>query len=399
MGSIRPRISIGLPVCNGENFLKETLDSILNQTFENFELIISDNASTDKTEEICREYAGKDRHILYYRNEENIGASQNFNRVFHLSRGEYFKWAAHDDVLAPTFLEKCIRVLDSDCSIVLCYPKTKVIDQKGDFFDREELYVKLTTNVRLNTNSPKPSRRFRDLACIPHSCYPIFGVIRKSILENTPLIAPYAASDRVLLARLSLFGQFYEFPEYLLFLRRHSQQSVNIHSRSMHLYNIWNDPFKQGKITFPHWKLFTEYLIAINKVSLHWLEKTACYLQIIFWLRDNWKFLRRDFLIIVLQLLEKLYRNLNNTQLDLFLKKPLIEVVLQTSRILYRRLHKEETIIPNISENELVFGRYPQLGQKKLINLDKIEQKINSQKTSDTFILNTGIRNDSHFGS
>ncbi|MBE9168999.1 glycosyltransferase family 2 protein [Pleurocapsales cyanobacterium LEGE 06147] len=393
MSNKQPRISIGLPVYNGENFLQKTLDSILNQTFEDFELIISDNASIDKTEKICREHADKDRRIRYYRNEQNLGASQNFNRVFHLSRGEYFKWAAHDDVLAPTFLEKCIQVLDSDFSIVLCYPKTKVIDRKGDFFDSDELYIKLTNaNVRLNTDSPKPSRRFRDVACFPHSCYPIFGVIRKSILKNTPLIARYAGSDRVLLARLSLLGRFYEFPEYLLFLRRHSQQSVNINSRSMHLYNIWHDPVKQGKITFPYWKLFIEYLMAINQVSLNWQEKIACYLQIRHWLPDNWKFLRRDLLVVALQILEKVYSGLNDTKLDWFPQKQLAKFILQISIILYRRLHKEELFLPNISENGLVFGRYPKLGQKNVVNLNNTEQEI-------IFDVSTKIGNDTYFGS
>lgn len=371
MSHKQPRISIGLPIFNGENFLKETLESILKQTFKDFELVISDNASTDKTEKICREYADKDPRILYYRNEQNIGASQNFNRVFHLSRGEYFKWAAHDDVLAPTFLEKCIQVLDSDSSIVLCYPKTKVINQKGDFFDSDELYVKLTNaNIGLNPDWPIVSQRFGKLICLNHSCYPIFGVIRKSSLKNTPLIDRYAGSDRVLLARLSLLGRFYEIPEYLFFLRRHSQQSININSRSMHLYNIWHDPAKQGKIAFPHWKLSIEYLIAINQVSLNWQAKIACYLQIGNWLIDYWKRLVIDLLIVALQILEKVYSSLNDTRLNWFPQKQLAKFVKQISIILYRRLNKEESFVPNISENGLVFGRYPKLGTKKLVDLN-----------------------------
>ena len=100
----RPRVSIGLPVYNGENFLEFALDSILGQTFQDFELIISDNASTDATESICRRYAAKDSRIRYYRNPNNQGAAQNYNRVFALARGEYFKWAAHDDVCKPNYL-------------------------------------------------------------------------------------------------------------------------------------------------------------------------------------------------------------------------------------------------------------------------------------------------------
>ncbi len=123
-----PRVSVGLPVYNGENFIKDALDSILAQTFEDFELIISDNASTDGTQQICRQYTSKDQRIRYIRNDGNIGASKNFNQVFELSSGEYFKWIAHDDLCAPEFLERCVEVLDQDPSIVLCFARPKAID-------------------------------------------------------------------------------------------------------------------------------------------------------------------------------------------------------------------------------------------------------------------------------
>src|ERR1035438_9843576 len=99
-----PRVSIGLPVYNGENYLDPALNSILRQDYSDLELIISDNASTDATGNICREYAAKDPRIRYYRNETNIGASANFNCLVKLARGEYFKWAAHDDVHLQGFL-------------------------------------------------------------------------------------------------------------------------------------------------------------------------------------------------------------------------------------------------------------------------------------------------------
>ncbi|MBD2214537.1 glycosyltransferase family 2 protein [Nostoc linckia FACHB-104] len=98
------RLSIGLPVYNGKKFIRESIDCILNQTFQDFELIISDNASTDNTEKICREYAAKDNRIRYYRNAKNIGCARNFHRAFELSTGEYFKWVAYDDLHAPEYL-------------------------------------------------------------------------------------------------------------------------------------------------------------------------------------------------------------------------------------------------------------------------------------------------------
>ena len=110
----KPSVSIGLPVYNGEPFVERAINAVLAQTYSDFELVISDNGSTDRTEEICREFAGRDARVKYVRAERNQGAIWNFNRVFELSQGEYFKWAAADDVFLPTFLEKCAQVLDDN---------------------------------------------------------------------------------------------------------------------------------------------------------------------------------------------------------------------------------------------------------------------------------------------
>ncbi|HKJ45099.1 MAG TPA: glycosyltransferase family 2 protein, partial [Balneolales bacterium] len=110
----RPRVSIGMPVYNGENYIERAISSILAQTYKDFELIISDNASTDKTQEICKMFVGRDNRVRYHRNSKNIGAARNYNIVFRLSRGKYFKWAAHDDELAPAFLEDAVNVLEKN---------------------------------------------------------------------------------------------------------------------------------------------------------------------------------------------------------------------------------------------------------------------------------------------
>src|SRR5919109_5579420 len=154
MNEGRARVSIGMPVYNGVRFLKEAIESILAQTFEDFELIISDNASIDQTEQICREYAAKDKRIRYYRNEKNLGAARNYNRVFELSTGEYFKWQAHDDLCDPQFLEKGVAVLARDPSIVLCYSKFLRIDEHGNPLTME------TSKVR---GGAKPHERFRSV--------------------------------------------------------------------------------------------------------------------------------------------------------------------------------------------------------------------------------------------
>ena len=114
----RPKVGVGMPVYNGERYLEEALDSILAQSFDDFELVISDNASTDRTEEICRAYAHKDERIRYFRMRENYGVIDNFNNAFRLSAGEYFKWAASDDVCEHDYLRKAVEVLDRDPSVV-----------------------------------------------------------------------------------------------------------------------------------------------------------------------------------------------------------------------------------------------------------------------------------------
>jgi len=129
----KPSVSIGMPIYNAEKFLRQALDALLGQTFGDFELIISDNGSTDGSEAICREYASKDSRIKYYKNETNLGAAKNFNRVFELSRGEYFKWASHDDICDPEYLERCVELLDRNPAVVLCYPKANTIDEQGNW--------------------------------------------------------------------------------------------------------------------------------------------------------------------------------------------------------------------------------------------------------------------------
>ena len=310
-----PRVSIGLPVYNGARFLRTTIESILKQTFEDFELIIADNASNDTTEEICREYAAKDRRIRYYRNPENIGAAPNYNRVFQLSKGEYFKWAAHDDVCAPELIENCVQVLDSNPDVVLCHPMTKVIDDNGNLLQKDdELYVKWANeNIKLRTDSVKAQERFRDLACCPHSCYQVFGLIRASVLKTTPLIDSYGCADKVLLARLGLLGRFYEVPKHLFFLRRHSTQSINIHAQSVHLFSIWFDPSNRGKIIFPRWRNFFEYFAAIKQVPLPWLDKLACYLTLGELLQQEWQGMTKDLVVATIQILDKFYCTLNSS--------------------------------------------------------------------------------------
>src|SRR5215467_6020398 len=119
-----PKVSIGLPVYNGENYVANAIMRLLAQTFHDFELVISDNASADRTREICLSFAQQDKRIRYHRNETNIGLAANHNRTFELSTGQYFKWAAHDDDFPPTMLGTFVSAFDrapADTSLVYSY--------------------------------------------------------------------------------------------------------------------------------------------------------------------------------------------------------------------------------------------------------------------------------------
>lgn len=298
-----PKVTIGLPVYNGQNFIEEAIESILAQTFEDYELIISDNASTDKTAEICQRYAAQDSRIHYYRSAINRGPAWNYNRVFELAQGEYFKWAAHDDVLAPRFIEKALARLERNPAAVLSFSQVELIDEISE---RIEFY-----DVQLATDSDSPVCRFREMMSLKHRCYDIFGLIRTAVLAQTPLIGAYAGSDRALLSRLSLQGSFEIIPEPLFQARQHSQQSIAM-LRSprhrflrMHDYAVWFDPQNKGRLLLPNWRIFYEYFSAVKSVSLKRVDKLRCYYSLLIWLFSyhNWAKLLRDLFIVAIQIL------------------------------------------------------------------------------------------------
>jgi glycosyltransferase involved in cell wall biosynthesis len=286
-----PKVSIGMPVFNGEKYLEETLNSILRQTHSDFELVISDNASTDDTQEICRTYAAMDDRIRYYRNERNLGAPRNFNRVFKLSHGKLFKWAAYDDLLAPDYLKKCLNVLDKDPSIILCHSKTGRIDEKGVLVGNYD--------HKMRIDAASPHERFGDLISLKHNpCWPIFGVMYASVLKKTPLHGDYLGADGNLLAELSLYGRIYEIPEYLFFRRDHPQAYTQtyVHTNKNVSYReqlTWWGSDSWFNLTIL--KNCLEFFRSVKRVPLKWYERMLCYEQIFNWfIREGWRSLGFD---------------------------------------------------------------------------------------------------------
>jgi glycosyltransferase involved in cell wall biosynthesis len=274
-----PRVSLGMPIYNGERFMRETLDSLLAQTYTDFELIISDNGSTDSTQAICREYAARDKRISYYREEINRGAGWNYNRAVELAQGEYFKWAAHDDLCTPTYLARCVEALDRDPGIVLVYPDDQDIDEEGRPIDRKR-HSHIPSGER--ASSPDLAQRFRRLVLLDYDCEQVFGLIRTDILRRTRLIQNYTDSDRTLLGELGLYGRFYEIPERLFLHRHHGGSSGRAHpiKGGWHLRAGWFDPRLQGRVLFPQWKQIQEYLIGLFHAPIGTVARIKC----LFWL-------------------------------------------------------------------------------------------------------------------
>lgn len=290
-----PKVSLGLPIYNGENFVREAIDSILTQTFTDFELVITDNGSTDKTQEICEAYAAQDARVKYFRNERNLGAAPNFNRAFEKCRGEYFKWVAHDDVMGPRFLEACVDVLDNNPDVVLCFPNVVVIDETGKHIDKYD--INLTSNVS------SPTERFRSLTTDWHMCFDIFGLIRRDALAQTPLMGSYGHGDGVLLARLGLMGRFHKIQEVMFYSRRHMKQSMRMFGYSVgeggndyHSYADWFDTNNQGKFVFPQWRILQEYGRSVLEVPISVKDKLLCFAYLAWWMvkmrRELWADLR-----------------------------------------------------------------------------------------------------------
>lgn len=289
-----PMVTIGLPVFNGEDYLALALDALLAQTYTDFELVISDNGSTDQTQAICERYAAKDTRIRYYRSPVNQGAAWNYNRVFALARGKYFRWTSHDDLCAPTHLERCVAVLEARLEVVLCYPKSIFIDEHGNEVRKHE--------DGMNLRATKPHERLRNF--LPGACNPVFGLIRADVLKTTALIGSYVGSDEILLWQLALRGQFYEVPEYLFFRRYHPRSSVraNPDYRSR---TRWFDPKRRQRFHFPLWNHFYRRALSISQVPLQIDEKVLCYIEMAkpYLLHPGW--VRYDFVILIQELLGK----------------------------------------------------------------------------------------------
>lgn len=284
-----PLVSIGLPVRNGARYLREALGSLLGQTYGHLEVIVCDNASTDATERICRELAAADPRLRYHRNDVDIGGAANHNLTFTLATGEYFRWAAHDDLVEPDLIEQCVKVLEADPDVVLCHTDFVHIDEDG----REIGFVS-----RAHGASPRPSERFAAVMLARDFCEESYGLVRSDVFGATRLQQPYTGSDRTLVAELALRGRFANVDRVLFRKRLHPGNTyVDWRTRM-----AWFGERYRGRITLPFWIQLWDGLRAIARVPLTSGERARCHAVMGVWVVTHAGNLAKDLAVAVASL-------------------------------------------------------------------------------------------------
>ncbi|HEY9335232.1 MAG TPA: glycosyltransferase family 2 protein [Kribbella sp.] len=284
---LRPRLSIGLPVYNGEEYLRASIDAVLGQTYTDFELILSSNASTDGTDDICREYAARDPRITFYRQERNVGAAPHHDFVLQKSRGELFKWASGDDLWARDLVARCVELLDQHPDAILAHSYTAAIDGADTVIQALE--------YPLHTDAPQAPERLRSMLFdgdLPGAIQAddFYGVMRTDVLRKVKPHGSFYHADQVFMAEVALHGRFLQVPEWLYFRRHHDgralQANPTISSWSRNL-----DPRRSNRLVHPPVRLVAEYILgyfaAVRRSPLTPAERRECNRHIRRWLTSR----------------------------------------------------------------------------------------------------------------
>lgn len=282
-----PLVSIGMPVFNGEKSLARALDALLEQDYSNIEVIISDNGSTDRTLEICQEFLKKDSRVKYYHSPKNLGSNWNFNRVFDLSIGKYFMWAAHDDLRELSFVRACVEKLEESPEAVLCHSHTSFFIENR----KERLGV---AHLDSFTGVTGLVERYREtLKHFPTVA--IYGVYRSAALKKTHMFERAIATDLAFIQELSIYGSFVQVPEILFtYIGREK-------------WNTVHDDYKDfsGKDRKPWW-----YLPFVVLFLDHWSRvaraELSFYLKLRLWSLLIDHELRQTFLKIIIKVCRRI---------------------------------------------------------------------------------------------
>lgn len=206
-----PLVSVGMPLYNAAQYLREALDGLLRQDYPNLEIIFCDDASTDETAAICAEYVAADPRCRYSLNERNLGAAGNFNRAFALSHGEFFMWAAFDDLRRPEYVGRCLAALQAQPEAIMCCSDVAFIDEDGKPLD-------LGTYARHHPAGSSPATRINRLTK-GFGWVDVYSIIRRSALAKTAGYRPIFGGDVILTLELCLQGPVLHVPKTLWAVR------------------------------------------------------------------------------------------------------------------------------------------------------------------------------------
>jgi glycosyltransferase involved in cell wall biosynthesis len=300
-------VSVGLPVFNGARYLAEAVDSLLAQTFEDFEIVISDNGSTDETEEICRSYAARDSRIRYVRSDVNRGLLWNFRRVLELAQSPYFKWMAHDDRCAPEFLRRCLEELDGDPGLVLCAPATVDTDADGAPLR--------TYRWAMRTESADVRERFHDIIR-ERLAHPFFGVMRTAAARDLDLRKPCLAFDKLVLTELVLRGRLRVIDDPLQLHREHADRSMRVYGHRAARRLASFDPARANRVPLPLlWQALESYR-ALQRAPLPPATRRQCAAMIPVWVASRPVRLSAEFVYAALDAGDLVRRTVRSRQLQ-----------------------------------------------------------------------------------
>jgi glycosyltransferase involved in cell wall biosynthesis len=281
--STLPSLSIGLPVYNGERYLREAIDATLGQRYEDFELIISDNASTDQTGPICLEYAARDKRIRYFRNEANVGPAPNFNLTLQMARAPLFRWAAHDDVVAPDYLDSCVSLLQATPDAVLCQSHVKIIDPNG-------LELGTYDGGLGPTESADVVERFAALTGSRHLATHLFGVVRTDALRRVGGLGDYYGADRATLVSLGLLGRFVHVPRLLFMNREHPGRTSRASGYAVARTETSSNTKPRSRLRTL--EMYRDYRHAVGELVPDPADRRKCFALLSRWWWVDWNFAR-----------------------------------------------------------------------------------------------------------
>ena len=278
----QPMVCFGLPVFNGERYLEKCLDSLLAQTFEDFEIRVCDNASSDRTEEICRDYLSRDKRVKYHRHASNLGGPRNFNHSFAISEARLFKWAAHDDELRPSYLERCVALLEGGPDFVGAHTDVELIGPESESLEYNESlggFVDEAGRVRRDKvndvlfDHSDPVERFRSIIR-RRVWHPVWGLYRREQMARTGLLRPFWGNDKAFIVEMGLQGAIGIVDEKLFRMRCHAASAGNLPFTNVNRWLKGNNT--TTKPLEPQIAAVKAYAAVISNAPLNPWQKLRC---------------------------------------------------------------------------------------------------------------------------